>query len=108
MDHHKCFINATSNSRHMFGNIQAPTNYYNSVCLPIGPQSESVYGPLYKYTNRHATYITSKSSALKMEQIECSETSVNINQEPGKHRKENTLKLLQLSHIVTISGTNLM
>jgi hypothetical protein len=26
-----------------------------------------------------------------MEQIECSETSTNINQTPGKHPKENTL-----------------
>jgi hypothetical protein len=37
------------------------------------------------------TYITSKSSALKMGQTECSETSVNTNQTPGKHPKENTL-----------------
>jgi hypothetical protein len=35
--------------------------------------------------------VTYKSSALKMEQTECSETSVNINQTPGKHPKENTL-----------------
>jgi hypothetical protein len=33
----------------------------------------------------------SKSSALKMEQIECSETSANINQMPGKHPKVSTL-----------------
>jgi hypothetical protein len=49
--------------------------------------------PVYsKYTNSHVTYITSKSSALKMEQIECSQTLANINQTPGKHPKENTLK----------------
>jgi hypothetical protein len=35
--------------------------------------------------------VTSKSSALKMEQIECSETSANINQTPGKHPKVSTL-----------------
>jgi hypothetical protein len=32
----------------------------------------------------------SKSSTLKKEQIECSETSANINQTPEKHPKENT------------------
>jgi hypothetical protein len=37
------------------------------------------------------TYIASKSSALKMEQIECSETSANINQTLGKHPKDSTL-----------------
>jgi hypothetical protein len=35
--------------------------------------------------------ITSESSALKMEQIECSETSANINQTPGKHPEVSTL-----------------
>jgi hypothetical protein len=35
--------------------------------------------------------VTSKSSALKMEQIDCSETSANINQTPGKHPKVSTL-----------------
>jgi hypothetical protein len=35
--------------------------------------------------------MTSKSSALKMEQIECSETSANINQTPGKCQKVSTL-----------------
>jgi hypothetical protein len=35
---------------------------------------------------------TSKSSALKMEQIDCSGTSANINQTPGKHPKDSTLK----------------
>jgi hypothetical protein len=35
--------------------------------------------------------IISKSSALKMEQIEFFETSANINQTQGKHSKENTL-----------------
>jgi hypothetical protein len=66
----------------------------HTACPPIGPQTESAYGLLYKYTNRHATYITSKSTALKMEQIESSETSANINQTPGKHPKENTLNFL--------------
>jgi hypothetical protein len=36
-------------------------------------------------------YITPKSSALKMEHIECSETSANINQTPEKHPKVSTL-----------------
>jgi hypothetical protein len=34
-----------------------------------------------------------------MEHIECSETSANINQKPGKHPKENTLNLRGLSKI---------
>jgi hypothetical protein len=46
---------------------------------------------LYKYTTDTGFYITSKSSAFKMEQIECSETSANINQTPGKHPKVSTL-----------------
>jgi hypothetical protein len=35
-------------------------------------------------------------SAMKLEQIECSETSANINQTPGKHPKENTLNTWML------------
>jgi hypothetical protein len=46
---------------------------------------------LYKYTTDTGFYITSKSSALKMEQIECFETSANINQTPGKHPTVSTL-----------------
>jgi hypothetical protein len=46
---------------------------------------------LYKCTTDRGFYITSKSSALKMEQIECSETSANINQTPGKHPNVSTL-----------------
>jgi hypothetical protein len=38
-------------------------------------------------------YITSKSSALKMERIESSETSANKNQTPGKHPKDSTLNI---------------
>jgi hypothetical protein len=37
--------------------------------------------------------LVSKSSALKMEQIECSEMSANINQMPGKHPKDSTLNI---------------
>jgi hypothetical protein len=46
---------------------------------------------MYKYITDTGFYITSKSSALKIEQIECSETSANINHTPGKHPKVSTL-----------------
>jgi hypothetical protein len=46
---------------------------------------------LYKYTTATRPTSLPKLSALKMEQIDCSETSANINQTSGKHPKDSTL-----------------
>jgi hypothetical protein len=54
------------------------------------------------FTTDTGFYITSKSSTLKMEQIECSETSVSINQTPGKHPKVSTLELLGCLMILNV------
>jgi hypothetical protein len=59
--------------------------------LTGGGRSVGIVRSRTKATEFSLPYITSKSSALKMEQIECSKTSANVNQTPGKQPKENTL-----------------
>ena len=60
----------------------------NVVCFLLGDSSAS---DLYMPTFRNTLSIPSSKAGvpLKMEQIECSETSAYINQTPGNHPKEN-------------------
>ena len=44
---------------------------------------------LYMPTFRNTLFVPSSKAGVKMEQIECSETSAYINQKPGNHPKEN-------------------
>ena len=55
--------------------------------IPIGPTNLSKPRPRYKYHVLLSLTIL-HIQPLKMEQIECSETSANHNQMPGKYPKE--------------------
>ena len=60
--------------------------HFNVVCFLLG---DSPAADLYMPTFRNTLSVPSSKAGVKMEQIECSETSAYINQTPGNHPKEN-------------------
>ena len=76
----------------------------NVVCFLLGVSPAS---DLYMPTFRNTLSVPSSKAGVKMEQIECSETSAYINQMPGNHPKENkqysstarNVELYSLPHI---------
>ena len=58
------------------------------VCFLLGNSPAS---DLYMPTFWNTLSVPSSQAGVKMEQIECSETSAYINQTPGNYPKENTL-----------------
>ena len=81
---------------HLLTHSEPPTTWCP---LPIGPASSSKPRPWYKYHVLISLYFILHIQPLKMEQIECSETSANHNQTPGKYPKEYIQNLLFL-HLV--------